>query len=203
MADTIPFVGFPKIPRFNRDIIITEKIDGTNAQIYISEDLSPIVLKSERVVPFLVGSRTRWILPDSDNYGFAKWAYENVDSLMELGPGHHFGEWWGQGIQRKYDLKEKRFSLFNVTRWAVDKPSVCHVVPLLYQGPFSQEIILDIVDGLKLLGSQAAPGFMKPEGICIFHTASHTVFKVTCENDETYKSAIIGGQNVSEDLASA
>lgn len=29
------FVAFPKISRFSRPIVITEKIGGTNAQIYI------------------------------------------------------------------------------------------------------------------------------------------------------------------------
>jgi hypothetical protein len=32
------FAGFPKISRLSRDCIITEKIDGTNAQILITED---------------------------------------------------------------------------------------------------------------------------------------------------------------------
>ena len=85
------FIGFPKIARLNRQVIVTEKIDGTNAQIRITEDGQ-----------FLVGSRSRWITPDNDNHGFAKWAYAHKDSLMELGVGSHFGEWWGSGIQRGY-----------------------------------------------------------------------------------------------------
>ena len=32
------FIKFEKIARLNREIIITEKIDGTNAQICITED---------------------------------------------------------------------------------------------------------------------------------------------------------------------
>lgn len=32
------FQGFKKIPRLSRDIIITEKIDGTNGLIYIDEN---------------------------------------------------------------------------------------------------------------------------------------------------------------------
>ncbi len=32
------FKEFPKIARLTRDCIITEKIDGTNASIYISEN---------------------------------------------------------------------------------------------------------------------------------------------------------------------
>jgi hypothetical protein len=31
------FEGFPKMARLSRDIIISEKIDGTNACVYISE----------------------------------------------------------------------------------------------------------------------------------------------------------------------
>ena len=29
------FMGFPKIARYSREVIVTEKIDGTNACIYI------------------------------------------------------------------------------------------------------------------------------------------------------------------------
>jgi hypothetical protein len=32
------FVEFRKIPRLNREIVVTEKLDGTNAQIKIGED---------------------------------------------------------------------------------------------------------------------------------------------------------------------
>jgi hypothetical protein len=32
------FVEFPKMARFAREIIVTEKIDGTNAQVWISDD---------------------------------------------------------------------------------------------------------------------------------------------------------------------
>lgn len=102
------FKEFPKIPRLSRDMVITEKLDGTNACIYIGEDGE-----------FLTGSRTRWITPgkQTDNYGFSQWAHSHKDELLKLGPGLHFGEWWGSGIQRKYGLSEKRFSLFAVHRW--------------------------------------------------------------------------------------
>lgn len=80
----VEFREFPKIARLNRECLITEKIDGTNASILITEDGQ-----------FLTGSRTRWITPQDDNYGFSKWAHDHRDELMQLGPGHHFGEWWG------------------------------------------------------------------------------------------------------------
>jgi hypothetical protein len=172
------FEKFSKIPRFYRDIIITEKIDGTNAQIFISEDGT-----------VLAGSRNLWIAPEKDNYGFAKWVYLHIEELVrELGPGRHFGEWWGQGIQRGYGLKEKRFSLFAVSRWSPDSPlNLCKVVPVLYSGPFSEAQITRSLLELKTSGSSAAPGFMAPEGIIIYHTAAQRTFKVTLENDQVPK----------------
>jgi hypothetical protein len=46
-----------------------------------------------------------------------------------------------------------------------------------------------VLGELIALGSQAAQGFMKPEGIVIYHTAGHHLYKRTCENDEQYKGA--------------
>jgi hypothetical protein len=37
-------------------------------------------------------------------------------------------------------------------------------------------------------GSQAARGFMRPEGVVIFHVASGQLFKKTIEGDEQPKS---------------
>jgi hypothetical protein len=172
-----PFTAFPKIPRYRRQIVITEKIDGTNASIYIGEDGE-----------FLVGSRSRWITPGDDNFGFARWAYEHKDELMLLGPGHHFGEWWGRGIQRGYGLDVKVFSLFNAGRWAADNtPPVVGVVPILYAGPLSDEAIDDALYNLDLFGSKAAPGFMQPEGLIVYHTQSRQTYKVTL--DDNHKGA--------------
>jgi len=171
------FLEFPKIARFSRDVWITEKIDGTNAQVYITEDGQ-----------IYFGSRTRWITPEDDNFGFARWGTEHKDELLTLGPGRHFGEFWGQGIQRKYGLTEKRFSLFNAERWATERPACCHVVPVLYKGPFCDSAIYDCLFELETNGSKAAPGFMKPEGIVIYHTASRVSFKKTIEHDDEPKS---------------
>jgi hypothetical protein len=173
------FRPFQKIARLSRDMIITEKIDGTNGIIAIGEDGE-----------FQVGSRTRWIIPGDDNYGFAKWAHEHKEELMELGPGVHYGEWWGQGIQRNYGLKEKRFSLFNVSRWSDVRPACCCVVPIIYQGVFSTPAIDLTLNGLAKHGSYAAPGFMKTEGIVIFHVASGNIYKKTIENDDKHKGKL-------------
>ena len=172
------FQEFPKMPRLSREIIITEKIDGTNACLYIGEDGK-----------FLAGSRSRWITPEADNFGFAKWAHEHKDELMQLGPGQHFGEWWGSGIQRGYGLKEKRFSLFNVSRWNTETPppACCHVVPILGRGDFDTAFARSVMGQLATQGSMAAPGFMKPEGIVIFHTQTGHLFKKTFEKDDAGK----------------
>jgi hypothetical protein len=173
------FVGFQKIARLSREMVITEKIDGTNGCIYIGEDGE-----------FLVGSRTRWITPECDNHGFARWAYDHKDELvLGLGIGRHYGEWWGSGIQRGYDLPkgEKRFSLFNVHRWGETRPDCCHVVPVLFEGVFSTTIINCSLNDLAITGSVAAPGFMKPEGVVIYHKAANMMFKKTIEKDEEPK----------------
>jgi hypothetical protein len=172
------FQPFGKIPRLMREIVITEKIDGTNASVHIGEDGS-----------FQVASRTRWITPEDDNYGFAKWAFEHKDELMQLGPGAHFGEWWGLGIQRNYGLKEKRFSLFNVGRWNESNmpPSVCDVVPVLYSGVFSQDKINECLWTLQRDGSAASPGFKNAEGVIVYHVAAGQYFKQTIEKDEEWK----------------
>lgn len=177
---TPDFQKFPKIPRIMRDCVITEKIDGTNGVIWISE-------KDEEYggYTFEAGSRNRWLHPDQDNFGFCKWVYENIQDLLLLGPGYHFGEWWGSGIQRRYDQDEKRFSLFNVHRWAdpLVRPLCCEVVPTLHDGVFTTDVVEHTLSMLELYGSSAAPGFMEPEGVVIWHSHSRTLFKYTIGDD--------------------
>lgn len=170
------FIGFPKIPRWsNQNIVITEKIDGTNAQIVINDDCTDL----------RCGSRNRWITPDDDNFGFARWVYENKAALLQLGKGQHFGEWWGNGIQRNYGLKEKRFTLFNTLRWSAPeqqerlKNIPVSVVPILFQGDFLTSKIYKVYYDLLSKGSVVAPGFPDPEGIVIYLHGSRTLFKLT------------------------
>lgn len=201
MEKNLEFQEFPKMARLSRDIIITEKIDGTNAQLLITDDGD-----------IIIGSRTRWITPQDDNAGFARWVEGNKDELLKLGAGRHFGEWWGSGIQRGYGLPkgEKRLSLFNVGRWAlygtdpkriltadprIEKyqevlPEGISLVPELYRGEFDTNRIHETLERLILNGSYAAPGFMKPEGIVVFHIAGNVGFKKTIENDEVPKSLV-------------
>lgn len=201
MITDLEFQEFPKMARLSRDIIITEKIDGTNAQLLITEDGD-----------IIIGSRTRWITPQDDNAGFARWVEGNKTELLKLGAGRHFGEWWGSGIQRGYGLPkgEKRLSLFNVGRWAlygtepkriltadprIEKyqdvlPEGISLVPELYRGEFCTQKINEVLEDLKVKGSYASPGFMKPEGIVVFHSAGNVGFKKTIEKDEVPKSLV-------------
>lgn len=218
------FQEFPKIPRFNREIVITEKIDGTNAQILIHtfesyrnhflvtspippsmassinawveerEKNEAISLRKEDGTDYILraGSRNRWLTEEQDNFGFWKWVREHAEELVKLGPGRHYGEWWGHGIQRGYDLSEKRFSLFDTARWGPDnpnRPACCSVVPIL-SGPSPWSEVQGVLDRLRNEGSVAAPGFMKPEGIVIYHKASRNMFKVLLEHDEIPKTQI-------------
>lgn len=198
------FRPFGKIPRLSRPVAISEKIDGTNASIFItiSDSIFNAPLKEKMVCrlrpagvgptcyDIYAGSRTRWITPEDDNYGFATWVEKHASELVNLGPGHHFGEWWGKGIQRGYNLTEKHFSLFNTSRWTAETlPLCCGVVPVLYTGPFATDVIDSILCELSITGSRAAPGFMKPEGIVIYHTASEHLYKKTLDDDGA-KSAI-------------
>lgn len=167
--------------RLTRECIITEKLDGTNAQIVITEDGD-----------YRVGSRTRWITPENDNFGFAGWVKEHEEEILNLGPGRHFGEWWGRGIQRGYGLTERRFSLFNVSRWDNDdRPGCCSVVPTLYRGDFDTQVANQTIADLASGGSVAAPGFMNPEGIIVFHVAGNLGFKKTIKDDEKPKGLCI------------
>lgn len=174
-ALTPEFVAYKKIPRFFREIEITEKIDGTNACICITEDGQ-----------LLAGKRSGWITPEKDNFGFAAWAYEHKDELLKMGPGRYFGEWYGKGINRNYGLPYRRFALFH-TRGIDSLPTCVSVVPTLYSGNLDFERINGALALLRSTGSIAVPGFLKPEGIVIRHNASGQLFKVTLEGDEKPK----------------
>lgn len=145
---TPEFESFPSIGRLSRNVVVTEKIDGTNGQIYVGDD--GLVM---------AGSRNRWLGLEKieDAFGFARWVKDHEDELRSgLGPGRHFGEWWGAGIQRRYGLDHKRFSLFNAARWSDDpdergvdpeiglarapRPECCHVVPVIWRGPFKKTL---------------------------------------------------------------
>jgi hypothetical protein len=177
--ETNEFIPWPKMPRLFRECIITEKIDGTNACVHVREDGT-----------VQAGSRSRWITQEDDNYGFAAWVRDHADELRTLGVGRHFGEWWGSGIQRAYGFSkgERFFSLFNTAKWENGGyPACVRLVPILSKCHFSLKVVEDCKNFLRLSGSMAAAGFMRPEGVVVFHTAANHCFKSTLEKDEEYK----------------
>lgn len=190
-GEVVEFTKWPKIQRAQRaGMVITEKLDGTNAAIRITAD-----------GVLLPQSRSRFIQPGKqDNAGFAAWVQEHELELEALGEGIHFGEWWGKGIQRGYGLEEKRFSLFNTSRWncwhngGVGFPEhwndgrtwyatqcyevpCCHVVPVLYRGALNMPVAEGYYNLLKRNGSVAAFGFDNPEGVVIRESITGTMWK--------------------------
>ena len=183
----IVFKAWPKIARFRRDITITEKIDGTNGAIGIVGDV------------VYAQSRNRIVELSDNHFGFAQWVEQNREALKDtLGQGLHFGEWWGAGIGRGYDKHPKTFSLFNTSRWNPENtasvPGLTSV-PVLWSGNWdgpgmSDSAVEYSLASLRLHGSQASPGFMRPEGIVIFHSAGNVLFKVTLEHDDVPKGTV-------------
>lgn len=202
----VTFQKWPSIPRLSKErMIITEKIDGTNACVIICPvsqleegSANPLVVTEIDGVMWAIWaqSRSRFITVESDNFGFAKWVYQNADGLVEvLGIGKHYGEWWGSGVQRGYDIGEKRFSLFNAPYW---QDSISYLfpttpvkelrtVPLLYAGPVDWTKSESVRETLSK-GSVAAPNFKgKAEGMVVFLREAQTSYKILLENDELHK----------------
>jgi len=171
--EDLEFKPWPKIGRDNPfKVTITEKIDGTNVCI--------VIVDGEIVA---VQSRKRFITPgkNTDNYGFAGWVQEHHDELLALEDGHHYGEWAGIGIQgNPLQLEEKKFFLFDTFRWNPDnpnRPACCDVVPVLYQGILTPEIIPSLLDSLKAEETER-------EGVVVFYHAFRTRTKHTIKSPD-------------------
>lgn len=190
------FPKFPRIPRFNREVVLTEKIDGSNGLVYVStaddfhydqEAMKGYFTTTPGGLLMMAGSRKRWLNPDDDNFGFAQWVWDHADQLASLGTGHHYGEWYGKGINRNYGLSERRFALFNVAKWGDPdvRPGCCEVVTVLgsCEAMGLGGVLTFWLDALGSHGSVHVPGFKKPEGIVLYHTAGNNLYKVTLEGD--------------------
>lgn len=190
------FEAYPKIENIRKlQMCITQKIHGTNGQIRINKvhDNDGSYLWAVRV-----GSRTRWLTPEDDNYGFCKWVGDNFEQLIaKLGEGTHYGEWCGLGINSGEGLARKMFVLFDWWRYAdsmklADGSSIypflmegLRVVPVLYKGDFSEDKIAETMQALKDNGSHlTSPGsFMRPEGVVI--SVNGTQYKSVFQQEET------------------
>lgn len=205
------YPAFGKIPRLNREYTVTEKIDGTNGLVSVElsmgwKRLDPVTYEKHNVFVdggsvyvegedgetyrIRAGSRTRWITPDKDNFGFAAWVYDNARELTKLGEGLHYGEWYGRGIQRGYGLIDRRFMLFNTDRWSdpETRPECCEVATTLFRGTHDLTGAIDsALNDLMCDGSKHVPGFDRPEGVVVYHSASRGYFKVLLEGDDIPK----------------
>jgi hypothetical protein len=232
MADATKPIGYPKfkpIPRLHRRVVVTEKVDGTNGLVEIRRfsmaeaNLPGVTVFDDSNAAYRVsaGSRNRWLSPENDNFGFARWVWDKAEALLPLGEGKHYGEWFGKGIQSGYGLDEKRFALFNVNRWfdarnpgetlsyqeyfpkAQQAPSIVTAVPVIAIGN-GRDINSTVEYALHTLeseGSIIAPGFMKPEGVVVWHEAAQAYFKATIHNDDQPKSVAEKMQAAKRDVA--
>lgn len=149
----IPFTEFPKLARLSRDMVVTEKIDGTNAQVYIS-NTADFLTEEERSrytrhialvngCFVYAGSRNRWITLAGRGLALADWRCEQVPC--------------------------------------------CHVVPVLLRHTFDTSRVDMLLEHLQVVGSYAAPSFMKPEGVVVFHAKSGQMFKKTLDKNDGHK----------------
>jgi len=170
MSEAVEFKAWPKIPRENPfAVTISEKINGTNACIIITDGV-------------IVGvqSRKRLITPESDNYGFAQWVEDHRAELETMGDGYHYGEWAGLGIQKdELKLGVKKLFLFNTFRWNENNPnlpSCCDVVPVLFQGQLTPETIPSLLESLD------ADEDVTHEGVVVYYHAFRKYTKHTIKS---------------------
>lgn len=207
---TIEFQSWPKTPRLFRDIVITEKVDGSNSAIIIQRSETGVMDGDAVAFVYLDGvgydvaaqSRNRLIYPGktTDNHGFARFVEENAERLVELlGEGRHYGEWWGKGVQGRYHVQFKGFALFNTEKhdglytWFRDTSIgdvLVEAMPVLYKGPYSEQKIRETLSELNTNGSVVSP-FDPAEGIVVFHTQSRKVYKVTLDNNDKGKWELV------------
>lgn len=167
----VEFKAWPKIPRnVLSDVYITEKMNGTNACI---------IIEGGAVVG--VQSRKRFITPgkDNDNYGLAGWVERNMDNVLLLGDGRHYGEWTGLGINgNDHNLEDKQYYLFDTRRWHSGNlpPEPFKVVRILVVHEYSTKLVEDTMCELKAHGE--AQGYT-PEGIIIYFPKLDLREKVT------------------------
>lgn len=184
-AGEVGFIKWPSTPRFHKGLTITEKIDGTNACIRILDG------------KVSAQSRKRLITPGDDNYGFAAWVYENAGALTDvLGYGVHFGEWFGEGIQKNpLGIEGKRFAHFSPWKFndmekeRIQESGLVEFVPVLFEGQADYMTIPNVIDNLRAFHSYV-PGAKwdaKAEGIIVWHRETQQKYKILLDNDAIHK----------------
>lgn len=196
----VGFIKWPSTPRFHKYLTITEKINGTNACIRILDG------------KLTTQSRKRLITPDDDNFGFARWAYDNAGALTDvLGYGVHFGEWFGEGIQKNpLGIEGKRFAHFSPWKFndaekeRIENSGLVEFVPILFEGQADEWTIPHTIEMLRVYGSRVEgakstevevfPGpdgtYTKAnaaEGVIVWQKETQQKYKILLENDSIHK----------------
>ena len=170
------FQEWPKIPRaVLGNVVITEKMDGTNACV---------IIENGEIIGVQSRNRMLNIGKENDNYGFAQYVWDNKEKFLELGEGRHYGEWCGLGIQgNPHCFPEKRFYLFNTRRWGVHHlpPEGIYVVPVLYQGEYSNSVVDTVMNNLKT--TSEASGYVA-EGCVVYFPKLDAMEKHTFKYSE-------------------
>jgi hypothetical protein len=113
------------------------------------------------------------LTPENDNFGFAKWVYENARDIANiLGPDDHYGEWAGPGIQKNpHGFLTRHFFVFpkhtndiGPLNWLVDSVQILRP-PTLYDGPFTPWVMEPMIRFCR--GRVEAGQYM--EGFVILH----------------------------------
>jgi hypothetical protein len=173
------FIKWPKTVRLeNEKFTITEKLDGTNSQIIITEDYE-----------IFAASRSGFLTAEKDNHKFYQWVRARQETLLNLlGPGRYVGEFVGRGIQRNYGLQEQRFYLFNGLHPDMvdsDFRNALRSINIGFVPVLAEDInfwglpkeIKDASADLLLNGSQVNH-YDQPEGIVIRSNPSNIIWKV-------------------------
>lgn len=105
------------------------KLDGTNGAIH--------ALPVEVAPGFAAQSRTRLLVPDDDNYGFAAWAHGAAADFCaglhaRLGRAVVYGEWCGRGIQKRTAISRVERNVFAVFAIQLGDPA-CQTTRLVVE----------------------------------------------------------------------
>lgn len=186
-TDIQNFKNYPNIIEDGEEVVITEKIHGTNFRCmnaYISQVIDHISfidrvklqlknlffkLKKEKLIGFkLVGSHNCNL---RENRKDLYWRVSNIIDMSKIKLGYEiFGEIYGNGIQYLHYDKERGIGIriFDITdngRYLdydkfIKELSLINLqmVPVLYDGKFDRKILKELSQGRSMLGDNIKEG---------------------------------------------
>ena len=151
-------------------IIITEKLHGCNARFVFDTPKHP-KMDQDNGPQMFCGSRTEWKRQDEGNLWWRALAQNPwIENLCRTFPGYVFyGECFGQVQDLKYDTGpgQYRVRLFDMLKpdgmyanWEDVGPLQDVWVPVLYDGPYSEAKVRELMDGKSTLASHIREGIV-------------------------------------------